>query len=60
MDTQTIQTQIVTFWIDRTELVNLERYTQIEVLEVKERKEGKALIKAKIKDLQGFLEEIIF
>jgi hypothetical protein len=62
MDTEITQTQIVvTFWIDRVEFVNLEKYySQIEVLEVIERTEGKALIKAKIKDLPGFLQEITF
>lgn len=61
MTIKTTQPQTVEFWIDRTDLVNFQKYyTQVEVLEVIERKEGKALIRAKIKDLSRFLEEINF
>ncbi len=61
MEPQTEQTQIVNFWIDRTELVNLQTYyNQIEVLEVIRREDDKALVKARIKNLPGFLEEITF
>jgi hypothetical protein len=57
----TTQPQTVEFWIDRTDLVNLQKYyNQVEVLEVIERKEGKALIRVKIRDLARFLEEIAF
>ncbi|MFO7830178.1 MAG: hypothetical protein R6V23_16265 [Bacteroidales bacterium] len=46
--TQTIE-QTVTFWIDRVELVNLQTYyNQVEILEVINRSNGKALVKVKI------------
>ncbi|MFO7830165.1 MAG: hypothetical protein R6V23_16200 [Bacteroidales bacterium] len=58
--TQTTE-QTVTFWIDRVELVNLQTYyNQVEILEVINRSNGKALVKVKIKDLPGFLQEITF
>lgn len=58
--TQTTE-QNITFWIDCTELVNLQTYyNQVEILEVIKRSNGKALVKVKIKDLARFLEEITF